>query len=279
MSQSTNMASPNIAGQAPVEKRRTKANGRAGSILTYSIVPALLLLLWFLVTDLTASVPAALLPPISRVAQTFVDLLANGELLRNTLASLERIFFANSVALATAVPLGLLMGLYPPVQKLMDGVLTVLRPIPPLAWVPLSILWFGIGPTSVIFITFIAAFFAILINTIAGARAVDGIHIRAAQTFGASRRRMLRKVILPSVLPYIFTGFRIGIGASWMSIVAAELVAATSGLGYMIAFYRELLRTDAIVVGMLTIGAIGFLMDYLSRRLEDHLLPWRKKVN
>ncbi|WP_447774195.1 ABC transporter permease [Variovorax boronicumulans] len=273
-------ASQTSASVVPVSaqgKAKSASQKRLSNLITYAIVPIALLLIWYAATDLTGSVPSALLPAPTRVGKTFVELLQNGELLRNTLASLERIFYANVVALAAAIPIGLMMGLYPPIEKLLDAVLTVLRPIPPLAWVPLSILWFGIGATSVVFITFIAAFFAVLINTIAGARSIDQIHIRAAQTFGASRRRLLRKVILPSVLPYIFTGFRIGIGASWMSIVAAELVAATSGLGYMIAFYRELLRTDAIIVGMLTIGAIGFLMEFLSRRLENHLLPWRRK--
>jgi ABC-type nitrate/sulfonate/bicarbonate transport system permease component len=253
-------------------------SGKAGQYLLRLIVPVTLLLAWYYVTEKLALFPAALLPSPVKVGQTFVQLASNGELLRNSVASLERIFYANLVALATAIPLGLLMGLYRPVEQLLDGVLTVLRPIPPLAWVPLSILWFGIGATSVVFITFLAAFFAILINTIAGARSIDKLLIRAALTLGAGQRRLMLKVFLPSTLPHIFTGFRIALGASWMSIVAAELVAATSGLGYMISFYRELLRTDAIMVGMFTIGVIGFGMDYLSRVVEAKLLPWRERA-
>jgi ABC-type nitrate/sulfonate/bicarbonate transport system permease component len=128
----------------------------------------------------------------------------------------------------------------------------------------------------VVFITFLAAFFAVLINTIAGARAVDHLHVRAALSLGAGRRRMMTHVVMPSVAPYIFTAFRIALGVSWMSIVAAELVAASSGLGYMIMYYREVLRTDAIIVGMLTIGVIGLLMDIATRRLELWLMPWRR---
>jgi ABC-type nitrate/sulfonate/bicarbonate transport system permease component len=191
-------------------------------------------------------------------------------------ASLERIFYANLAALAFGVPLGLAMGLYRPFERMFDGLIGLFRPIPPLAWVPLSILWLGIGTLSVVFITFLAAFFAVLINTIAGARAVDHLHVRAALSLGAGRRRMMTHVVMPSVAPYIFTAFRIALGVSWMSIVAAELVAASSGLGYMIMYYREVLRTDAIIVGMLTIGVIGLLMDLATRRLELRLMPWRR---
>ncbi len=205
----------------------------------------------------------------------FGKLVANGELWTHIVASLERIFYANLAALALGVPLGLAMGLYRPVEKMFDGLIGLFRPIPPLAWVPLSILWLGIGTLSVVFITFLAAFFAVLINTIAGARAVDRLHVRAALSLGAGRRRMMTHVVMPSVAPYIFTAFRIALGVSWMSIVAAELVAASSGLGYMIMYYREVLRTDAIIVGMLTIGVIGLMMDLATRRLERWLMPWR----
>jgi ABC-type nitrate/sulfonate/bicarbonate transport system permease component len=142
--------------------------------------------------------------------------------------------------------------------------------------VPLSILWLGIGTLSVVYITFLAAFFAVIINAIAGARAVDKLHMRAALSLGASRRRIITHVVLPTVAPHICTGFRLAIGVSWMSIVAAELVAASSGLGYMIIYYREVLRTDAIIVGMLTIGVIGLAMDLLTRWLERRLMPWRQ---
>jgi NitT/TauT family transport system permease protein/taurine transport system permease protein len=205
-----------------------------------------------------------------------VQLVKSGELFRNIAASLERIFYANLAALLLGVPLGLAIGLSRIADRLFSGTLSLLRPIPPLAWVPLSILWFGIGATSVVFITYLAAFFAVLLNTIAGARSIDPVLLRAAACLGASRSRTLLRVALPSVLPYIFTGFRIAIGVSWMSIVAAELIAATSGLGYMISFYREVLRTDAIIVGMLTIGLIGLAMDIGSRWLERRLLPWRR---
>jgi ABC-type nitrate/sulfonate/bicarbonate transport system permease component len=161
---------------------------------------------------------------------------------------------------------------------MMDGLLNILRPIPPLAWIPLAILWFGLGENSVVFITLISAFFAILLNTIAGVRGVDKSLVRAALSLGASRRVLILRVILPATLPSLFTGFRIALGVSWMSIVAAELIASSSGLGFMISYYRELLRSDLILVGMLSIGVIGFLMDRGLLWLEQRLLPWRVRL-
>jgi ABC-type nitrate/sulfonate/bicarbonate transport system permease component len=240
------------------------------------ILPAILIGVWYVFTEIRPLFHPTLLPSPVSVVNVFIRLVKNGELAKHIAASLERIFWANLAALALGVPLGLAMGLYRPVERLLDGLLSIFRPIPPLAWVPLSILWLGIGALSVVFITFLAAFFAVIINAIAGARAVDKLHMRAALSLGASRRRIMTHVVLPTVAPYIFTGFRIAIGVSWMSIVAAELIAASSGLGYMITYYREVLRTDAIIVGMLTIGVIGLLMDLITRWLERRLMPWRQ---
>jgi ABC-type nitrate/sulfonate/bicarbonate transport system permease component len=240
------------------------------------ILPSVLVAVWYVVTEVKPLFHPTLLPSPVSVINVFIRLVKNGELLGHITASLERIFYANLAALGLGVPLGLAMGLYRPVERLLDGLLSIFRPIPPLAWVPLSILWLGIGTLSVVYITFLAAFFAVVINAIAGARAVDKLHMRAALSLGASRRRIMTHVVLPTVAPHIFTGFRIAIGVSWMSIVAAELIAASSGLGYMIIYYREVLRTDAIIVGMLTIGVIGLLMDLTTRWLERRLMPWRQ---
>jgi ABC-type nitrate/sulfonate/bicarbonate transport system permease component len=239
------------------------------------LLPIALIVAWFAITEIVPLFHPTMLPSPVSVVRQFFRLVANGELLQHIEASLLRIFYANLGALGLGVPIGLAMGLYRPVERLLDGLLSVFRPIPPLAWVPLSILWLGIGTLSVVFITFLAAFFAIVINTIAGARAVDRLHMRAALSLGASKRRIMTHVVLPTVVSYVFTGLRIAIGVSWMSIVAAELIAASSGLGYMITYYREVLRTDAIIVGMLTIGVIGLLMDLATRRLERWLMPWR----
>lgn len=241
-------------------------------------LPVLFISFWFFFTEVFPLAHPVLLPSPVAVAKFFMRTVASGELFEHTKASLGRIFYANLAALGLGVPLGLAMGLSRSAERLLDGLLSIFRPIPPLAWVPLAILWLGIGATSVVFITFLAAFFAILLNTIAGARAVDKLHVRAALSLGANRRRLMTHVVLPTVASHIFTGFRTAIGVSWMSIVAAELIAASSGLGYMIIYYREVLRTDAIIVGMLTIGVIGLVMDLAARRLEQWLMPWRQVV-
>ncbi|MBM3596624.1 MAG: ABC transporter permease [Alphaproteobacteria bacterium] len=257
----------------------TSRAARLGEIGWRLLVPAGLIALWYVFTEIVPLFHHVMLPSPLAVIRMLQRLVSNGELARHIVASLERILYANLGALALGVPLGLAMGLYRPIDRLLDGIISMFRPIPPLAWVPLSILWLGIGTLSVVFITFLAAFFAVLINTIAGARSVERLHVRAALSLGVSRRRMMTHVVMPSVAPYIFTGFRIAIGVSWMSIVAAELIAASSGLGYMITYYREVLRTDAIIVGMLTIGIIGLLMDILTRRIEQWLMPWRQGLH
>lgn len=244
---------------------------RLGRLL---LIPTVTVLAWQLGAELGLVNPI-FLPPPSKVIAAAERLLVSGELLRHFADSLLRIFWANLVAVAVAVPLGFFMGLYRPFEDLMDGMLNVIRPIPPLAWIPLAILWFGIGERSVVFITLLSAFFAVLLNTIAGVRGVEKSLVRAALSLGASRRVLFTQVILPATLPSLFTGLRIALGVSWMSIVAAELIAASSGLGFLITYYRELLRSDIILVGMLSIGVVGFLMDRGLQFAERRLLPWR----
>ncbi|HUA54861.1 MAG TPA: ABC transporter permease [Candidatus Sulfotelmatobacter sp.] len=259
------------ADPAPRRRRHT------ARLVRLVILPVTVLAIWQAAAMLELY-NTVLLPPPSRVFMAAIGLIASGELLRHFADSMRRIALANLVSIATAVPLGVLMGRYRPFEEIMDGLLNILRPIPPLAWIPLAILWFGLGESSVVFITLISAFFAILINTIAGVRSVDRSLIRAALTLGASQHDLIKDVVLPATLPHIITGVRIALGVSWMSIVAAELIASSSGLGYMISYYREVLRSDLILVGMLTIGLIGFVMDRGLLWLERRLLPWCTRV-
>jgi ABC-type nitrate/sulfonate/bicarbonate transport system permease component len=253
---------------------RRRLARRFTRIVRLLILPVTALALWQVAADLQL-VNTVLLPPPSRVSFAAFRTLRSGELLGHLRVSLVRIVYANAIALAVGVPLGIFMGLYRPFEEVVDGVLNLLRPVPPIAWIPLAILWFGVGESAVVFITLLAAFFAVLLNTFAGVRSVDRSLIRAALSLGASRRILIVRVVLPATLPSIFTGIRIALGVSWGSIVAGELVAATSGLGFMITFYREVLRTDLILVGMVSIAVAGLLMDRALRWLERKLLPWR----
>lgn len=243
-------------------------------VLRWIALPILLLLVWQIGATLQLINPL-FLPPVDRVLRSAYQLLVTGDLYDHFASSIVRIFYANLIAIALAVPLGFMIGLYLWFEDLLDPLVNLLRPIPPLAWIPLAILWFGVGEKSVVFITFISAFFAILINTMVGVRSVEKSLVRAALSLGASRWILVSQVIFPATLPYLFTGFRIALGVSWMSIVAAEMIAATSGLGFLISYYRELLRSDLILVGMVSIGVIGFLMDRAVLWLERRLLPWR----
>jgi len=262
---------------AGLSRRSAMGHARLARALRLVILPAILLAAWEAGARMELF-NTVFLPPPSRILSATQQLLMSGELFRHFADSLRRIAIANVIAIGVAVPLGFFMGLYRPFEEIMDGVLNILRPIPPLAWIPLAILWFGLGEKSVVFITLISAFFAILLNTIAGVRGVDKSLVRAALSLGANRRVLILKVILPGTLPSLFTGFRIALGVSWMSIVAAELIASSSGLGFMISFYRELLRSDLILVGMLSIGVVGYLMDRGLQWLEHRLLPWRVRL-
>jgi len=216
---------------------------------------------------------AVLMPEPTTIARTAAGLVASGELFFHLVASLKREAWAFLFA-ATAIPLGIAMGWWRLVYNQVNPIMEILRPIPPLAWIPLSILWFGIGDAQNQFIIFLGMFFPILINTIVGVKNVDPNLVRAARSLGAPEYKVLSRIILKGSLPQIITGVRIGLGVGWMALVAAELVGANSGLGFLINDARSMLRTDTIVVGMLTIGLVGLLIDTAIRTLGRKFLPW-----
>jgi NitT/TauT family transport system permease protein/taurine transport system permease protein len=218
-----------------------------------------------------------LMPPPSAVGHAAWELIVSGELAAHLWASLGRELTAFCFALA-AIPLGIGMGWWRGIHDQVDPIVEILRPIPPIAWIPLSLLWFGIGDAQNQFIIFLGIFFPVLINTIAGVKNIETNLVRAARSLGASEFFILRRVVLPAALPQILTGIRVGFGFGWMALVAAELVGASSGLGFMINDARSVLRTDIILVGMLTIGLTGFSIDIVVRRLSRRLLPWSLAV-
>jgi len=175
-----------------------------------------------------------------------------------------------------ALPLGLLMGAKPAVYRWFDPMIQVLRPIPPIAYIPLSILWFGLGNPPAIFLIAIGAFFPVLVNTIAGVRHVDGIYLRAARNLGASQSTIFRRVILPAATPYILSGVRIGIGTAFIVVIVAEMIAVSNGLGFRILEAREYFWSDKIIAGMLTIGLWGLAIDVGVSRLNNYLLRWHR---
>jgi ABC-type nitrate/sulfonate/bicarbonate transport system permease component len=216
---------------------------------------------------------AVLMPAPTSIAVTAAGMIASGELFFHLMASLKREAVAFLLS-TTAIPLGIAMGWWRVVYNQVSPIMEVLRPIPPLAWIPLSILWFGIGDAQNEFIIFLGIFFPILVNTVVGVKNIEPNLVRAARSLGAPEYKVLTRVVFKGALPQIITGIRIGLGVGWMALVAAELVGANSGLGFVINDARSMLRTDIIVVGMLTIGLVGLLIDSVIRVLSRHLLPW-----
>ncbi len=216
-----------------------------------------------------------LIPSPLEVARAAAASIADGSLPRNTLASLLRVVEGFAVAMAVAVPLGALMGMSRTLEGLVEPLIELLRPVPPIAFIPLAILWFGIGEVSKVMIIAYGAFFPIFVNTMSGFRDVDRLHLRAAQALGAHGFELFRDVILPSAFPQIVTGARLGMAMAFIVLVAAELVASSEGLGYLINDARFSFRTDQIFVGIITIGVLGFLLNKGLLEVERRLLRWK----
>ena len=252
---------------------------RAREPLLALIFPALVLLFWHLAT---AGRTFSLIPPPLDVARALYDLAFGGinddaysrTLLIHLSASLSRVYGGFAIAAAVALPLGLLIGRIAPVRQLLDPTLQVLRPIPVTAWLPLSMIIFGLGPRSAFFLVCLGAFYPILINTIFGVRSVDPRLFEAASMLGCQSTAQFYKVVLPASLPAIFTGLRLGLGFAWVVIVVGEMTGVPTGLGAIIMEARALSRTEIVICGMAVIGIAGFISDRLVLLLGHRLLRW-----
>jgi NitT/TauT family transport system permease protein len=269
---------------------------RAGA---YLLVPCLFLLFWdFIARQLSNEV---ILPGIGQVAELFMSptesLIAMGSLAVNVAVSLVRVLTGYLLAVCLAVPLGIVMGYYGTVFKLLNGFVALFRPIPPLAWVPLVLAWFGIASLatvfeverghaylylnnlkfSMIFIIFIGAFYPILTSTIHGVINVRSTLLDSARVLGASEKDIFRKILLPASSPSIVNGMRIGLGVAWMCLVSAEMLPGSlSGVGYLITHAYTMARTDIVIAGMISIGAVGAVLDLFFRMIEDRKFRWTR---
>lgn len=206
-------------------------------------------------------------------------LASTGDLFRDVWASLQRVMLGVGIAFLAAVALSCLSVICRPLVALMSGWLELMRPIPPIAWAPIAIIWFGIGETPAIAIVSLGAFFPIWMSIQQGLESVEEQHVWAAKSLGASTFLLVCDVIIPSVLPFLCHGLRIGIGLGWFCLVAAEMVGAQSGLGYGVQLFSLNLETPKIYCYILIIGTIGFAMNLTMRYLEHKLIPWRKLPN
>lgn len=238
-----------------------------------SIVSFLLFLAaWEMICRLDLIGPYQLVPPSEVITVFFeklTDVNPDGTVLQqHAVASLALALTGFVAAVVIGVPLGLFMGWYPKVNLLVRPLFDAIRPIPPIAWIPIAILWLGIGMTAKAFIIFLAAFVPCVINSYTGIRLTNPVLIRVAEIYGASNFETFRKIGVPSAIPMIFTGMKLSLNAAWTTLVAAELLAASVGLGFMIQQGRRLARPDIIIVGMLTIGFLGALMSWILTRIE-----------
>jgi taurine transport system permease protein len=210
-----------------------------------------------------------------------VDLLKEGygniSLFHHVALSLMRVLLAFLLPCAIGIPLGLLMAMSRIADGIFDPLIELYRPVPPIALIPLFIIWLGIGEMSKIGIIFISIFAVIVINTISGVKSIVETKIWAAQSLGADKIKLFRYIILPGALPGIMTGMRVGIGFGWTTLVAAEMIAAASGIGWMALNARRFLRTDIILCGVIIMGVIGLLLDRLLRIVEQKFVPWKGK--
>ncbi|MBB3308193.1 MULTISPECIES: taurine ABC transporter permease TauC [unclassified Enterobacter] len=238
----------------------------------------LLLLLWWAITALGLVAPL-FLPPPQVVLQKLILIASPQGFMDATLwqhlgASLARMLVALFFAALIGIPVGIAMGLSPAIRGLLDPLIELYRPVPPLAYLPLMVIWFGIGETSKILLIYLAIFAPVTLSTLAGVKNAQQVRIRAAQALGASRWQLLRFVILPGALPEILTGLRIGLGVGWSTLVAAELIAATRGLGFMVQSAGEFLATDVVLAGIAVIALIAFGLELGLRALQRRLTPW-----
>jgi NitT/TauT family transport system permease protein len=229
-------------------------------------VIALLLAAWWIVVVQSESV---IFPTPWQVLTGTYELLEEGTLFEHIGASLFRVGVGFALAVALGVPLGLLMGWVAGVHTLLNPIVQILRPISPIAWIPIAILWFGVGDVSPIFLIFLSSVFPIVVQTVAGVHTIDRQYLRAARNFGVSRTKLFTQVVVPAVLPQIIVGMRISLGVAWLVVVAAEMIALRSGLGYLIIDSRNAgNRYDLVIAGMAIIGLTGLALDGSMRRLE-----------
>jgi NitT/TauT family transport system permease protein len=243
-------------------------------ILPPLAVMAVLVVTWWIVVVETES---AIFPTPWQVVTGALELAQDGTLWDHIGASLFRVGTGFLLAMLVAIPLGLWMGWVGGAYITLNPIFQMLRPISPIAWIPLAILWFGVGDVSPIFLIFISSVFPMMVQTTSGVHTIERRYLRAAANFGVSRYTLFRQVVIPAVLPQIIVGMRIGIGVAWLVVVAAEMIALRSGLGYMIMDSRNAgNRYDLVIAGMIIIGIIGLLLDGTTRLLEKlKTVRWR----
>lgn len=254
-------------------RKKIKPENLFLSVLSIAIV----LFIWWLATDVLKLTTPTTLPSPVRVVNSFIQKMYDpnpdgATLPQHLLSSLQVALTGYVIGVVIGVPLGIAMAWFKPVDRLITPLFDLLRPIPGLAWIPLMIIFFGIGLLSKAMVIFLSAFIPCVVNSYSGIKRTRPVHLWVGQTFGASNLELLFKIAIPTSLPLLFTGLRVALGASWNALVAAELLASTKGLGFMIQQSRGLYRPDVIIVGMITIGMVGALLSYVLSIAERKII-------
>jgi len=234
------------------------------------ILPVLILVIWQVISS-SGSVNPILLPSPVSIFEAVVEMLKSGELIANLQISFIRVIEGFAIAAVLALVLGGAMGLFTRIFSFLNLTIQLLRPIPPIAWIPLAILWFGIEEGSKVFIIILGSFFPIFTNVLGGIRQIEYKFVELANVLQVPQKKFIMKVAIPGALPYVVTGLRTGLGYAWMCVVAAELSAGMQGIGYMMTDARAMIQTDRVIIGMLAIGIIGKIMDSLLLLLERRI--------
>lgn len=239
------------------------------------LIPVIIVLAWYLSTTF-GSVPPSLLPGLSKVGNTFLSILQSGRLVSDLSISLSRVVKGYLLSVAIGVTLGSIMGMSSNMRYVFQPIVTVIRQIPMIAWIPLIILWAGIGEASKVIVIVIAAVFPILVNTLSGISSTSGNYVEVAKLYKLSKWKTFIRVYLPHALPQILVGLKLGLGVSWMAVVASELIASTSGIGYRMSDARSLMQSDVVIICMIVIGLLGIIMDKGLSILFSLFTPWKK---
>jgi len=270
---------PAAVGAVPVAARRAWLPERVQGIVLAAAFPIALVMLWHQLVVMTGT---KLVPTPYQVGVMMWDFAFggihndafSGTILTHLLASMQRVYGGFALAIIIGIPLGLLIGKVKIIRQMLDPTLSLLRPIPVTAWLPLSMIFFGLGPRSAVFLVFLGAFYPILLNTIFGVRSVDPRLFEAASMLGCDGSSLFRQVVLPAAMPGIFNGLRLAHGFAWILIVVGEMTGVPTGLGAVIMDGRTLSRTDLVITGMIIIGIAGFLTDRIIVGINNWILRW-----
>jgi len=263
---------------------RASLIGRCYRRIERFIVPVLLIVGWELFSR-SGILPRALLPAPSQVIIAWADWVFatdgntqnySGHWIIDVASSSYRVFAGFALAAVLGIAIGMAIGWSRTIENLFEPVLQILRPVPPVSWIPLAIIWFGIADKPAIFLVFMGSFFPVLLSTIHGVKSCDRNLLRAGAMTGGTPRKLLMHIVFPAALPAIFSGLRIAIGSAWMLTVTAEMVAVKSGVGYVLWDSYYFLRYDIVIASMISIGLLGFLSDYVIKRVGAYFLRWQR---